>query len=140
MSLVNRIKKLCDEQKITIAELERKTGISNGQVRKWDTSSPSISKIELVSEFFDVSVDYLLGKTDKKRYYELTDKDEANIEKDLEKMIAGLDNGGYAAFGGRGIDDLDEEDRELLIDSLRHSLKISKKIAKQKFTPKKYRN
>lgn len=34
---------------------------------------------------------------------------------------------------------IDEETRQLLEVSLRNQLEISKRIAKQKFTPKKYR-
>ncbi|HAM79625.1 helix-turn-helix domain-containing protein [Ornithinibacillus bavariensis] len=65
MSLVQRIKTLCDEKKVTFAEVERKVGISNGQIRRWDNSSPKIENVKKVADFFNVSVDYLLGRTDK---------------------------------------------------------------------------
>lgn len=139
MSLVEKIKILCKEQKITVAELERKTGISNGQIRKWDVSTPGIDKIKTIADYFDVSTDYLLGRTDKKRYYDLTEKDERTIQKDLQKIIEGVNTGSYAAFDGGTLDDLDDEDRELMIASLENSLRIAKKLAKQKYTPKKYR-
>lgn len=75
-----------------------------------------------------------------KKLPDLTDKDERNIQKELEKMIDGLSsNSGYAAFDGQVLDEMDEEDRELLIKSLETSLRFAKKIAKQKYTPKKYR-
>lgn len=64
MSLVNRIKKLCTMKKVTVAEVERKTGISNGQIRRWDTSSPKTENVQKVADYFNVSVDYLLGRTD----------------------------------------------------------------------------
>ncbi|MER2171255.1 MAG: helix-turn-helix transcriptional regulator [Psychrobacillus psychrodurans] len=71
---------------------------------------------------------------------ELTPKDKRNIQKQLQKMIEGLDSkNSFAAFGGETMDDLNQEDRELLIASLEKSLEVAKKIAKQKFTPKKYR-
>jgi transcriptional regulator with XRE-family HTH domain len=70
---------------------------------------------------------------------ELNSKDEKDIEKELQKMIDSLDSGGYAAFDGQTLDDMDEDDRELLIASLERSLRLAKKIAKQKFTPNKYR-
>lgn len=140
MSLVDKIKTLCKEKKITVAELERKTGISNGQIRKWDSSTPGIDKLELVADYFDVSVDYLLGRTDKKSYYELTAKDERDIEKELQRLIDDLNSeSGYAAFDGKSLDEYSEEDRELLKASLENTLRLSKRLAKQKFTPKKYR-
>ncbi|MGM8212727.1 helix-turn-helix domain-containing protein [Virgibacillus sp. W0430] len=141
MSLVEKIKYLCEEKKISLAELERKTGISNGQIRKWDTSTPGIDKLKVIADFFDVSTDYLLGRTDKKRYYDLTEKDEQDIQKELQKMINSMNsNSSFAASDGSTIDELDEEDKELLLASLEQSLRIAKRIAKQKFTPKKYRN
>lgn len=70
----------------------------------------------------------------------LTEKDERDIQKELQKMIDGLNHkGSYAAFDGQTLDDMDDEDRELLIASLENSLRLAKRLAKQKFTPKKYR-
>lgn len=64
MDLVERIKSLATKKKVTFAEIERKTGISNGQIRRWNTSSPKIENIQKVADYFNVSVDYLLGRTD----------------------------------------------------------------------------
>ncbi len=64
----------------------------------------------------------------------LSEKDEREISRDLEDMIHSLD--GAAALG----EVEDEEDRELLMASLRQAMVLSKRIAKKKFTPKKYRN
>ncbi|MTD38013.1 helix-turn-helix domain-containing protein [Erwinia sp. CPCC 100877] len=63
MSLIDRIKELADSKKVTFAEIERKTGISNGQIRRWDSSSPKIENVQKVADYFDVSTDYLLGRT-----------------------------------------------------------------------------
>ena len=49
-------------------------------------------------------------------------------------MIHSID--GAAALGE--VEDV--EDRELLMASLRQAMVLSKRIAKKKFTPKKYRN
>jgi transcriptional regulator with XRE-family HTH domain len=70
---------------------------------------------------------------------DLNDKDERDIQKELEKIINNLSHDGYAAFDGQGIDDMEEEDRELLKASLENSLRLAKRLAKQKFTPNKYR-
>lgn len=141
MTLVEKIKSLCDEKKITFAELERKVGLSNGQIRRWDNSSPKIENVEKIADYFDVSTDFLLGRTNKRRYDELTEKDERDIQKELQRLIKGLaSNNAYAAFDGQTLEDMDEEDRELLISSLEYSLRIAKRLSKQKFTPKKYRS
>jgi plasmid maintenance system antidote protein VapI len=71
---------------------------------------------------------------------ELNEKDERDIQKELQRMIEGVStNSGYAAFDGETLEEIDEEDRELLINSLEQSLRIAKRLAKQKFTPKKHR-
>lgn len=132
MGLVERIKLLCDEKKTNFAEVERNIGISNGQIRRWNTSTPGTDKLEMVADYFDVSVDYLLGRTDKKRYYDLTEKDERDIERDLERILNSAESElGLASFDGRVLDEMDQEDRELYITSLRNALRLHKRLAKK---------
>lgn len=140
VSLVKRIKLLCDEKKTNFAEVERQIGISNGQIRRWDNVSPKSETLQKVADHFNVSTDYLLGRTSQKRYYDLTEKDERDIQTELENILNDFSNSGFAMADGSTPDDLDPEDRELLIASLEQSLRIAKRIAKQKYTPKKYRN
>lgn len=67
----------------------------------------------------------------------LTPRDEREIARDLEKMLSDLDDkNGMAAVGGTVED---AEDREKLRESLLTSMRLAKKLAKKKFTPKKYR-
>ncbi len=63
MGLADRIKDLADSKKVTFAEIERVVGISNGQIRRWNTVSPKTENVQLVADYFNVSVDYLLGRT-----------------------------------------------------------------------------
>ena len=63
MTILDRIRSLANERKVTLAELERNLDFSTGSLRKWDTSTPSGDKIEKVADYFNVSVDYLLGRT-----------------------------------------------------------------------------
>lgn len=63
--LYDRIKKLCAKRKITISKLESELGFGSSSIKKWEkTSSPSIDKILKVANYFDVSIDYLLGRSD----------------------------------------------------------------------------
>ncbi|MEC0037767.1 helix-turn-helix transcriptional regulator [Bacillus cereus] len=138
MTIVDRIKKLCNEQKITIAELERRIQLSNGQIRKWSNQTPGIDKIQKVADYFKVSTDYLIGRT-KREYWELTEKDERDIQKKLEELIADMSNADALAFS-KDSEPMSEETKRLLILSLENSLRLGKEMAKKKFTPKKYRN
>lgn len=67
----------------------------------------------------------------------LNKRDENDIAKRLESTMADLDADEALMFSG---EPLDEETRELLKASLENSIRIAKINAKQKFTPKKYRN
>lgn len=58
--LLNNIRKLCQAQKITLKQLERETGLSNGIIAKWGTSSPTIGNVKAVADYFGVTVDELL--------------------------------------------------------------------------------
>lgn len=143
MSIVKKIKDLAYEKGISIAALERKIGLANGAIYKWDKSSPTIDKLSKVANYFNVSTDYLLGKTDLKNYSDyhpsLTAKDERNIQKELEKMMADLDSGqsGPSFYGGDM--ELTDYDREVLKGSLEQALRIVKLKNKETYTPHKYR-
>ncbi len=64
MNIVDKIRALCSERTITIAELERNLGLGAGTVGRWDVRVPGSDKVQKVAEYFDVSTDYLLGRSD----------------------------------------------------------------------------
>jgi Helix-turn-helix. len=64
MRLLENIQFLCKERDISIPRLEKELGLGNGAIYKWEKSSPSIDKLQKVAEYFNVSIDYLLGKTE----------------------------------------------------------------------------
>ena len=139
-NLYENIYALCNEQKITPGALCGELGfrrsvlsdLKNGRKKSLDTTT-----LMKIAEYFNVSVDYLLTGEERKKAPDLTEKDERDIVRRLSAMIADL-NGPTDGlmFDGEPIDD---ETRQLLEVSLRNQLEISKRIAKQKFTPKKYR-
>lgn len=59
--LLENIRRLCSKKLVSIAKLERETGISNGTIGRWDTSSPTIENVQKVAEYFGVTVDELLA-------------------------------------------------------------------------------
>lgn len=141
MTLFERIKQLSTERGKNVKEVALELGYGENYFYSFNSGKkPSSDKLEAIADYFDVSTDYLLGRTNKKRYYDLTEKDERDIEKDLERIINSAENDfGLASFDGRVLDEMDQEDRELYITSLRNALRLHKRLAKKKFTPKKYR-
>lgn len=63
MSTLDRIKKLCEDHGITVTILEERTKIPNNTIYQWNKRKPSIDRLEQVADYFNVSVDYLLGRT-----------------------------------------------------------------------------
>lgn len=53
---------LCRERGISIAKLERETGLGNATIRGWATSSPTVEKLKAVADYFGVTVDSLLSE------------------------------------------------------------------------------
>lgn len=84
MSVLQRIKDLASLRGISLAELERQTQLSSGSITKWDKSSPSADKLNKIADFFGVSVDYLLGRTDNQ-----TNTDNIQVDK-RAAQIGGL--------------------------------------------------
>ena len=60
-----RILKLCKLRKISLHKLEMDLGYGNGTIRKWDKNTPNIEKIRAVANYFDVTMDYILGEKEK---------------------------------------------------------------------------
>lgn len=61
--LYQNIVVLCKGKGISIAKLEKETGLGNGTVGRWEKSSPSVENVKKVADYFDVSVDYLISQS-----------------------------------------------------------------------------
>lgn len=64
MDLVERIRSLAREKGMSLTVLEQKLGLGNGTIGRWTKVSPNTDKLNRIAEYFDVSLDYLLGKTE----------------------------------------------------------------------------
>ena len=60
MAVFENISILCRKNKISIAKLERDTGLGNATVRGWARSSPTVDKLKAAADYFGVTVDELL--------------------------------------------------------------------------------
>nr|DAV38358.1 MAG TPA: repressor protein [Caudoviricetes sp.] len=56
------IEKLAKEKGISISKLENECGLGNKTIRSWKTSSPTIINLQKVANYFDVPIEYFLGK------------------------------------------------------------------------------
>ena len=62
--MVERIRTLCQSMHITLNRLENEAGLSKSTICRWDENLPSVDKLQKVADYFRVSTDYLLGRTD----------------------------------------------------------------------------
>lgn len=140
LQLAKRIVNLREQIDMSQSELARRMNIDKSTMNKIESGSRKVSSDELraFSKLFDVSTDYLLGNTDKKHYYDLTEKDHRGIDKQIEDMVSGVSKNSLAYFQNGA--ELDDDDKKLLEASLRQVLETSRVLAKKKFTPRKFRD
>lgn len=61
------VKELCKKQGISLNTLEEKVGFARNSLYSWKNSSPKPEKLKAIADYFNVSTDYLLGRTDNPR-------------------------------------------------------------------------
>lgn len=59
--MLEKIKVLCEERKISIAQLERETSLGNGVIGRWGESSPRVDNLKKVADYFGVTMDDLVN-------------------------------------------------------------------------------
>ncbi|MCU7201573.1 helix-turn-helix domain-containing protein [Turicibacter sanguinis] len=137
---------LLKEKNITAYRVAKETGIATATLSDWKNgrSTPKQDKLQKIADYFEVSLDYLIGNTnirhiakENKNNTVLTKKDERDIQKKLDSILKDLDNSeDTLMYDGEPMDDLT---KELVKDSLEHIIRLAKISAKEKYTPKKYR-
>lgn len=86
MTFWERFYKLCLEHETKPNPVAAQLGIASGTISGWKSGKkPNTTHLELLCAFFNVSTDYLLGKTDKKN--EQTATDELPASEELQKLI-----------------------------------------------------
>ncbi|RPA65068.1 XRE family transcriptional regulator [Aerococcus agrisoli] len=62
--LLDRVKELSKKRDMRVADLEDALGFGRNTIYQWNKRTPGSDKLEKVAEYFNVSTDYLLGRTD----------------------------------------------------------------------------
>lgn len=137
--LSDRLKESRERKNLKQTQVKEKTGINNKTLSGYENgvSVPDPETLTKLADLYDVSVDYLYGRADRRQYYDLTKKDEKDIAKDMENLVNELNGDSALAFDG---EPMDEETKRLVAQAIESNLRMAKQIAKKKFTPKKYRN
>lgn len=138
MTFGQRLKGLRTEKHMTQDELGVIMNVSKASISLYEKNERTPDQATLIktADYFDVSLDYLLGRSDKRHYYDLSNKESTDIAEQAEKMLKGIDTGAALNFYGEPMTD---EQKQSMRDILEMGLRINKEKAKKKFTPKKYR-
>ncbi|HGP0303087.1 transcriptional regulator [Enterococcus faecium] len=77
MNPYEKIKELTKQNGISVRELEKRLGYSNGYFSKWKSVSPNSEGLAKVSDYFGVSIDYLLGREEREtpKFVDLSEDD-----------------------------------------------------------------
>lgn len=61
ITLKKNVQRLCLDRGITVLSLERELGFPAGTIAQWRNSTPSVTRVKMVSDYFGVTVDNLLN-------------------------------------------------------------------------------
>lgn len=133
----DRLKILCDEKGISPYKACTDVGLNRAAVAKWKNGSiPNGQTLAKIAEYFGVTVDYLLGSENKETPPVLNERDQRDIAKSLELLMAQLDSSEDLMFDG---DPMSDEARESIRAAMKLGLEAAKVKNKERFTPNKYR-
>lgn len=92
------VKVLCDKRGISINDLEEALGYSKNTLYRLKKQNAGSDKLKAIADYFDVSTDYLLGRTE---------KESININNKPVDLNEILDN--TMSFDGKPMNDHDRE-------------------------------
>lgn len=84
--LSNKIKALRKEHNMTQSDLAQKLNVAQGAVAMWETDkrTPDVDMLKKIADYFNVSVDYLIGNKNESSIEELSSKGFFRLKKGLE--------------------------------------------------------
>lgn len=138
MGLYENIRDIAKTKGLSINRLEQELGFARSSINKFNKNTPSIEKLQQISELLGVTVDnlmtgYIVEENNKKT---LTPKDEKDIEKILEQTREQLMNQEGLMFDG---DPASPEAIDSILSAMQIGMELAKKKNKEKYTPKKYK-
>lgn len=91
MTFQNRLKQLREENNLTQLELAQKFNITSQTISQYERGirTPDFNLLNSITDFFGVSVDYLLGRTDIRNFNDngnSVDKEESSLIDDYKKL------------------------------------------------------
>ena len=146
LSFGKRLKSLRIKNDLSQQEIADRLNLNRSTYARYelDQTQPDFDTLQKIADFYDVSIDFLLGRENKSLKHEtngdwipkLNEKDEKDIALRLEAIAQDIESQTSLSFNG---EPMDEDTKELVLAQIERNLRLAKQLAKQKFTPKKYR-
>lgn len=143
----NIFKQLRISSGLTQNEFARKIGISRSTIGMYETGArePDFETLEKIADYFNVDIDYLLGRTNQtvllpetvgKYNSELNKRDTRDIEKILDQTREQLTTQEGLMFDG---EPASPEAIDSILSAMQVGMEMAKLKNKEKYTPKKYK-
>jgi DNA-binding XRE family transcriptional regulator len=133
-----REKKKKENSKYTQGYIANLIGVARVTYTAYEngTKQPPLETINKLADLFDVTTDFLQGRTDLTHHISsVTEKDEKDIAKRMEEIKNDLKKEDGLLFSG---EPLSEEAVESLMEAMEHIVRQTQRINK-KYIPKKHR-
>ena len=117
-----RLKQLRERKRLSQIELSNILEVSNGSISKWERNErqPDYETLEKIADFFNTSIDYLLGRSET--------KDNNNVDFSFstpqEALSFILKQDMVADFGGYDLDNMSDDEIMEMADDIADMLKI----------------
>jgi len=133
----NNFVNLCNKANKSPSAVDVEMGFQKSVVTRWkkNNATPTDANLAKISNYFNVSVDDLKGNEQKEKPT-LSNKDERDVARDLESIMADLDKGGALMFDG---DPMTDEAKEGIKATMKLGLQAAKQKNKERFIPNKFR-
>lgn len=113
-----KIKELAKKHGITLVQLEERLGYSRNTLYKLKSQKPNAERISEIADYFNVSTDYLLGRTDNPKIADDTEKFYfEGQEVDVEHLASTA-----MRFNGKPLTDKDKKAIQGIIEGYLRSL------------------
>ncbi len=140
MAFKDVLKQLRTSKGLTQRDLALLTGVSQNAISMYETGrrEPDMKMLAALGEALGADMNALMGTNTKSaEELSLNSRDQRDIGKKMRSMLELFDSDEALMFDGEPLDD---ETRELLKESYRSQLELTKRLAKVKYNPNKNKN